>query len=168
MYVQRVHVSVCVCNVLFVPCPYSSQVQQVEILPSDKCGCRAFPFSRTQIVCKCPALFVFSTRRVFPRHRAGKSVRRRWLALRVNRVLYPAKSKVAEFYVNSSAFCPTPLWIFICMWTHCVVGRGTQKEGRCGCGLKVFFSWLLTFNDRGLLFQSSKLAFVVVLILTFV
>lgn len=44
------------------------------------------------------------------RHRVGKSVGRRRLALRVHRVLFiPQRARSLSFYGNSSAFCAMPV-----------------------------------------------------------
>lgn len=37
------------------------------------------------------------------------------------------RARSLSFYVNSSAFCPTPVWILICMWLHRAVGWGTDQ-----------------------------------------
>lgn len=148
-------VSVRVCTVLYVPCP--SQLQKssglnshetsLPKLLSDKCGAAHFP-SHTQIVCKGPASFMFpSVGSLLPPHR---QICRPLSGFIGSFILQRARS--LSLYGNSSAFCPTPLWILICMWTHCVVELGhssTKEENnfKCGWGLKDFFCLMLVFQS---------------------
>lgn len=134
---------VCECACFWV-CPYvcvlhySSQLQKKLWLNPKSSAypsyCPTMPWIslHTQIVCKRPRVVYVSTCRVFTATtQANLSADGDLLS--GSFILQTARS--LSFYVNSSAFCPTSLWIFICMWTHCFVEWGTAPKRKAILGV---------------------------------
>lgn len=135
MYSVCVHAPVYVrMCVMYCTCPYSSQLQkkklwfkfsralstQATVRQMQRC---AFPF-HTQIVCKGPALFML------PRvgsPQANLLADGDSLSGFIGSVNLP-RARSLSLYVNSSAFHPAPLWILICMRTHCVAEWGNAQQ----------------------------------------
>lgn len=130
----RVCVCVCVLSVLY-PCSsqllkssdFSSHEQSAQTTVCQT-RCCAFPFTaRTQIICKGPALIIFSMWRVFTATTQANVLANGDLLSGFIEYFILRRARSLSFYVNSSAFCPTPVWILICMWLHRAVGWGTDQ-----------------------------------------
>lgn len=181
-------VSVCMCTVLYCTvCAMPLYVvldykklwfkfsQASSYCPTNVVLCISL---RRQIVCKGPAVFMFPcVGSLLPPNRQIC----RWLALRVYWVLYPAKSKVAEFLCKFKCLLPhTTLNFHLHVDPLCGWMRDTRAQRRktilvvdvvrLFC-LIYFFPLVAdkdyhdlpgkhcwTYNDRELLFYSSKFA----------
>ena len=107
-------------------------------------------FHHTQIVCKGPALFMFyvSTCRVSTATTQANLPPDGDLPSGFIGSFILQRARSLSLYVNSSAFCPTPLWILLCMWTHRLAEWGTAQKRKTILGVDVvwkisclIFSW---------------------------
>lgn len=140
-----VHAPECMCVCVVY---YSSQLHKalVKFLmsPTYPSYCPTTPCTspHTQIVCKRPRVVYVSMCRVSTAT-THANLSADGDLLSGSFILQTARS--LSFYVNSSAFCPTPLWIMICMWTQLVVEWGRAPKRKTISGVDavwgIFFYW---------------------------
>lgn len=147
MYSVCVHAPVYVrMCVMYCTCPYSSQLQKkssclnshepgLPKLLSDKCGAAHFP-SHTNRMQRPRAVYASTCGVSAATTQANLSADGDSLSGFIGSVNLP-RARSLSLYVNSSAFCPAPLWILISMWTHCVAEWGKAQQRRTILGVDV-------------------------------
>lgn len=148
-----VHAPECMCVCVVY---YSSQLHKalVKFLmsPTYPSYCPTTPCTspHTQIVCKRPRVVYVSMCRVSTAT-THANLSADGDLLSGSFILQTARS--LSFYVNSSAFCPTPLWIMICMWTQLVVEWGRAPKRKTISGVDVVWGIFFLFDFD---FQSGR------------